>query len=147
MVRISLLLFKLMSIWCVWYFNCYYFAECFSFVESFKIRSSNIRNDVIRMKCWMKQKVNQYSTKILLDEPENVGWKTCSQSNFNSTRFLFIQHDFFLFCYFCVLINRSNISFNIGIFVMLNEMLDRLNKTFRKFLKIQKKKIYVHVSL
>ena len=33
------LLFKLISIWFVWFFYCYYFAEYFSFVESFKIRS------------------------------------------------------------------------------------------------------------
>ena len=40
----------------------------FSFVESFEIRSSNIRNDVIRMKCWM----NRSNVKIVLHEPENV---------------------------------------------------------------------------
>ena len=55
------------------FFYCYYFAERFSFVESFEIRSSNIQNDVMRMKCWMKQRVNQSNIKILLDAPENVG--------------------------------------------------------------------------
>ena len=54
-------------------FYFYYFAERFSFVESFEIRSFNIRNDVTRMKCSMKQRVNQLNMKILLDEPENVG--------------------------------------------------------------------------
>ena len=54
---------------------CYYFAEHFSFVESFKIQSFNIRNDVTRMKCWMKQGVNQSNMKILLDEPENLDEK------------------------------------------------------------------------
>ena len=53
---------------------CYefFFAERFSFVESFEIRSFNIRNDVTRMKCWIKQGANQSNMKILLDEPENV---------------------------------------------------------------------------
>ena len=55
------------------FFYCYYFAECFSIVESFEIQSSNIRNDVIRMKCWMKQRVDQSNMKSLLNEPENVG--------------------------------------------------------------------------
>ena len=55
------------------FFYCYYFAERFSFVESFKIRSSKIRNDVIRMKCLMKQRVSQYNMKVLSDESENVG--------------------------------------------------------------------------
>ena len=53
-------------------FYCYYFAERFSFVEPFEIRRSNIQNDVIRMKCWMKQGVNRSHMKIILDEPENV---------------------------------------------------------------------------
>ena len=35
---------------------------------------------------------------------------------------------FFLFCYFCVLLSRSNISFNMA-FVMLDEMLDWFNKS------------------
>ena len=96
------------------FFYCYYFAERFSFVESIEIQSSNIRNDVIRMKCWMKQRVDQSNMKILLDEPENVGWNICSQSNFHSTRYFFIEHYFFLFCYFCVLLNRSNISSNMA---------------------------------
>ena len=91
----SWLLFKLISIWCVWFFYCYYFAERFSFVESFEIRSFNIRNDVIRMKCWIKQGVNQSNMKNVLDEPENVGWKICSRSNFHPARFFFIQYDFF----------------------------------------------------
>ena len=112
----SWLLFKLISIWCVWFFYCYYFAERFSFVESFEIRSSNIRNDVIRMKCWIKQGVNQSNMKIVLSSnmPENVGWKMYSRSNFHPARFFFIQYDFFFFfffCYFCFLLNRSNISF------------------------------------
>ena len=98
---------------CMIFFYCHYFAERFSFVESFEIRSSNIWNDVIRMKCWMKQRVNQSNMKILLDEPENVRWKICSQSNFHPTRFFFIEHDFFIFCYFCVL-NRSSISSNMA---------------------------------
>ena len=68
---------------CVRFFHCYYFAERFSFVESFEIRSSNIRNDVIRIKCWMKQRENRSNMKIVLDEPENVA--------FNQ---IFIQHDF-----------------------------------------------------
>ena len=91
----------------------YYFGEHFSFVESFQTRSSNIWNDVIWMKCWIKQEVNQSSMNIVLDEPENVRWKICSRSNFHPTRFFFIQHDFFFFCYFSVLLNRSNISSNM----------------------------------
>ena len=64
----SSLLFKFIVIFC-----CYYFTEQqFSFVESFEIRSSNIRNDVIRMKCGMKQGVNRSNMKIVLDEPKNV---------------------------------------------------------------------------
>ena len=106
----SLLLLRFISISYVWIFFCYYFAEHFSFLESFKIWSSNIRNDVIRMKCWMKQRVNQSNIKVLLDKPENVGWKICLQSNFDATRFFFIEHDFFFFRHFCVLLNRSNIS-------------------------------------
>ena len=58
---------------CVQVFYCYHFAERFSFVESFEIRSSNIRNDVIRMKSWMKQGANRSNMKIVLGEPENVG--------------------------------------------------------------------------
>ena len=98
--------FDVYDFYCVWYF-----AERFSFVESFEIQSSNLWNDVIRMKCWMKPRIDQSNMKILLDEPENVVWNICSRSNFHSTRFFFIEHDFFLFfCYFCVLLNRSNIS-------------------------------------
>ena len=54
---------------------CYdvFFAERFSFVESFKIRSFNIRNDVTRIKWWIKQGANQSNMKIQLNEPENVG--------------------------------------------------------------------------
>ena len=37
-----------------------------------QIRSSNIQNDVIRMKCWIKQRVNQSNIKIVLNEPENA---------------------------------------------------------------------------
>ena len=52
---------------------CYYFGERFSFAQSFEIRSSDFRREVIRMKFWMKQGVNQFNMKIVLDEPENVG--------------------------------------------------------------------------
>ena len=110
----SLLLVKLNSIWCVWFFYCYYFTERLNFVESFEIWSSNIRSDVRRMKSWMKQRVNQSNMIILLDEPENVGWKICSQSDFHLTRFFFIHHGFFFFGYFCVLLNWSNISSNMA---------------------------------
>ena len=102
----SLLLFKLILIWCVWFFYSYYFAERFSFDESFEIRSSNIRNDVIRMKCWIKPRVN------------NTTWKFCWMSlkmlheKFARNQ-IFIQHDFFFLCYFCILLNRSNISSNM----------------------------------
>ena len=99
---------------CMIFFIVIIFAERFSFVESFEIRSSNIRNDVIRIKCWMKQKVNQSNMKILLDEPENVAWKIWSQSNFHPTRFFFIEHVFSFFCYFGILLNRSNISSNMA---------------------------------
>ena len=34
-----------------------------------------------------KQGVNQSNMKVLLDKPENVGWKICSNQ-------IFIQHDF-----------------------------------------------------
>ena len=79
--------------------NCYYFAERFTFVESFKIRSSNIRNDVIRMKCWMKQGVNQSNMKTVLDEPENIDEKFAHDQ-------IFIYHDFsspnMIFSYFAI---------------------------------------------
>ena len=77
-------------------FYCYYFAERFSIVESFKIRSSNMLNDV-RMKCWMKEGVNWSNMKILLDEPENVGLKLYLRSNFHPTQFSSIQYGFFFF--------------------------------------------------
>ena len=83
----SLLLLKVISIWYVQVYDmcrcmvCYYFAERFSFVESFEISSFNIRNDVTKIKYWMKQGVNQSNMNILLDEPQNVAWKICSQSN------------------------------------------------------------------
>ena len=102
----SLLLLKVISIWYVQVYDmyrcmvCYYFAERFSFVESFEISSFNIRNDVTKIKCWMKQGVNQSNMKILLDEPENVAWKVCSQSNMIFSFFLAI---------FLLLLNRSNI--------------------------------------
>ena len=64
----SSLLFKLISIRRGWFLYCYYFPERFSFLESFDIRSSIIRNNVIRMKCWMKQRVNQSNMKTVLDE-------------------------------------------------------------------------------
>ena len=86
----SFVLFKLISIWCVWFFYCYYFAECF--VKSFGILSSNIQNDIIRLKCWMKQGVNQSNRKIVFNEPENVEWKNCFKSNFYQTWFFFIQN-------------------------------------------------------
>ena len=54
-------------------FYCYYFAECFNFVESFKIRSSSIQNDEIRMKYWIKEGVNQSNMENVLVETENVG--------------------------------------------------------------------------
>ena len=132
---------------CMIFFYCYYFAERFSFVESFEIRSSNIQNDVMRMKCWMKQRVNQSNIKILLDAPENVGWKICLQSNFDPTRFFFIEQDFFFFCFFCVLLKPIQHFIQHGIFVMFDEMLDRSNKAFRKLLNIHRKKICVKVSL
>ena len=110
----SCLLFKLFR-FDVCHFFCYYFAERFSFVGSFEIGSSNIWNDVIRIKFWMKQGVNQSNMKTVLDEPENVGWKFCSRSNFHPTQYIFMEHDFFLiFCYFCVLLNRSDISSNMA---------------------------------
>ena len=104
----SLLLFKLISIWSAWFFYCYYFAKRFSFVESFEIRSSNIRNNVIKMEFCMKQEVNRSNMKIVLDESESVVWKICFQSNFHPTRFFFSQHDFFFFCYFCVPLKESS---------------------------------------
>ena len=64
------------------FFYCYYFAERFSFVESFEIRSSNIQNDVMRMKCWMKQRVNQSNIKIF------VGWAwKCWMKNLLAIKF------------------------------------------------------------
>ena len=87
------------------------------------ILSSNIRNDVIRMKCRMKQGANQSNMKIVLDKPENVGWEICLRSSFHAIQFFFIQHDFLFFLLF------------LCIFVMLDEMLAQLNKAFTdKFL-------------
>ena len=37
----------------------------------------NIQNDVVRIKCWMKQVVNRSIMKIVLNELENIGWKIC----------------------------------------------------------------------
>ena len=112
----SCLLFKLFRFDVCHFFYCYYFAERFSFVGSSEIGSSNIWNDVIRIKFWMKQGVNQSNMKTVLDEPENVGWKFCSRSNFYPTQYIFMEHDFFFFffCYFCVLLNRSNVSSNMA---------------------------------
>ena len=111
----SCLLFKLFRFDVCHFFYCYYFAERFSFVGSFEIGSSNIWNDVIRIKFWMKQGVNQSNMKTVLDEPENVGWKVCSRSNFHPMQYIFMEHDFFFFfCYFCVLLNRSDISSNMA---------------------------------
>ena len=45
---------------------------------------------------------------------ENVGLKTCLLSNFHPTRFFSIQYGFFFFCYFCVLLNGSNVSYNMA---------------------------------
>ena len=97
MVRIFLSAVQAISIWCVSFFYCYYFAERFSFVGSFEIGSSNIWNDVIRIKFWMKQGVNQSNMKTVLDEPENVGRKFCSRSNFHPTQYIFMEHDFFFY--------------------------------------------------
>ena len=126
----SSLLFKLISIWCVSFFYCYNFAERFSFVESFEIRSSNIRNGVIRMKYWMNNGINRSNMKIVLDKPENVGWKICSRSNFHPTRFFFMQHDFFFVLLFFRSVKPIQHFIQHGIFVMLDEMLGRFNKAF-----------------
>ena len=64
-----------------------------SYLSTRKTRSSsciNIRNNDMRMKCWMKQGVNRYDMKTVLDEPENVRWKICSRSNFHSTWFFLL---------------------------------------------------------
>ena len=49
---------------------------------------SNIRNDVTRMKCWIKQGVNQSNIKIVLNEPENVKQMTqcCRMGTYISLR-------------------------------------------------------------
>ena len=75
---------------------------------------SYIRIDVWKMKCWMKQGVNRSNMKIALDEPENFEWKICSRANFHPTWFFTIKHNFFFFCYYCVLLNRSSISSNMA---------------------------------
>ena len=129
-------------------FYCYYFAKRFSFIESFEIRSSTIRNDVKRMKYVMKQEANRSNMKIVLKEPENFGEKfVCYQ--------IFIQNDFHLsnmtfsfFMLFLRSVKRNQHFIQHGIFVMLDEMLDRFNKAFRKFLNIRRRKtICVKVSL
>ena len=91
-------LFKFISIWCVWFFYCYYFAERFSLAESFEIQSSNIRNDVIRMKYWMKQGVNRCNIKTELDDPENVGRQIFIQHDFSSSNMIFSFFAIFAFC-------------------------------------------------
>ena len=66
---------------------------------------------------------------------------------------IFIQHNFsssnmtFLFLLFLRSVKPIQYFIQNGFFVMLDEMLDRFNKTFRKFLNIHRKKIYVEVSL
>ena len=69
-------------------------------LDACEIRSSNIQNDVIRIKCWMIQGINQSNLKTVLAEPENVDWNIFSRSNFHPVQFFFIQHDFLFFCYF-----------------------------------------------
>ena len=127
----SCLLFKLFRFDVCHFFYCYYFAERFSFVGSFEIGSSNIWNDVIRIKFWMKQGVNQSNMKTVLDEPENVGWKVCSRSNFHPMQYIFMEHDFFFF-FLLFLRSVKPIRYFIqhGIFVMLDEILHRFNKVF-----------------
>ena len=81
------------------------------------------------MKHWMKQRVNRSKMKTVLDKPENVGWKISSRTNFQPTRFFFVQQNFlFFFCYFCVLLNRSSISSNKGFLICWMKCLDRFNK-------------------
>ena len=65
---------------------------------------------------------------------------------------IFIQHDFsssniFFFFLFLRSVKPVRHFIEHGIFVMLDEMLDRFNKAFRKFLNIHRKKIDVEVSL
>ena len=57
-------------------------------LDACEIRSSNIQNDVIRIKCWMIQGINQSNLKTVLAEPENVDWNIFSRS-------IFIQYNFF----------------------------------------------------
>ena len=74
------------------------FSERFSLAESFEIQSSNIRNDVIRMKCWMKQGVNRCNIKTELDDPENVGRQIFIQHDFSSSNMIFSFFAIFAFC-------------------------------------------------
>ena len=76
-----------------------------SFVESFKIRSSDIHHE--------NEMLDETRSKPIQHE-KFVGWKIYSRSNFHPTRFFFIQHDFFFFCYFCFLLNRSILSSNVA---------------------------------
>ena len=81
-----------------------------------------------------KQGINRSNIKIAVVEPENVGWKICSLSNFHPARFFFIQL-FFLFL-FAILRSVKPIQHFVqhGIFVMLDEMLDRFNKALNKLI-------------
>ena len=66
---------------------------------------------------------------------------------------IFIQQDFsstnmiFFFLLFLRSVKPIQHFIQHGIFVMLDEMLDRFNKAFRKFLNIHRKKIDVEASL
>ena len=66
-----------------------------------------------KTKCWMELYSNACNIKMWLDDPENVGRKAWSRTNFTQhcpTRFL---SSFFFFFKFCKISNASSISSNI----------------------------------
>ena len=61
--------------------------------------------------------------KTVLDKPENVGWKISSRTNFQPTRFFFVQQNFlFFFLLFLRSVKPIQHFIEQGIFDMLDEM-------------------------
>ena len=100
----------------------------FSFVESFPIRTSNVRNDVVRTKRWMEQET---------DPTWNLCWMSLKtlDEKFTCDHGFFFFHAtrFFLFLPLLLSIKPIQHFIQYGILFSLDEMLDRLNKVFKHF--------------
>ena len=65
------LLFKFISIWCVWFFIII-MQSVLVLLNHSKFEVLTVEMMSLRMKYWMKQRVNRSNMKIDLDGPENV---------------------------------------------------------------------------